>query len=717
MNAVCKAHVNSNNLKVGAPTKTGGGNRGKSKYGAFFVGLAMSLMLGACVNGESDSMSTQPSAQSLNVLAGQVGIAAARLSAPFGVCTDGNGDVYVADTNNTIRKITPAGDVSTLAGLFGVQGSGDGVGTAARFSQPRGVACDASGNLYVADTENSTIRKVSPSGVVTTLAGTAGAIGHSDGVWTSARFRYPSALAIDGTGNVYVADTGNATIRKITPAGVVTTLAGTAGTTGSYDGMGTLASFDSPQGIDVDALGNVYVTEFNRHTVRKVTPNGMVTTIAGMSGISGDIDGAGFNARFSSPLGIAVDAAGNIYVADTGNYVIRKISSTGAVSTFAGSVLTGVSADGVAAWSVVLNPRGVATDGAGNVYVSDVGVIRKITPMGEVVTLAGSNIEQGGADGSGRGIGYADGTGAVARFYLPSSLTFDSMGNAYVADYGNNIVRKISQDGVVTTLAGMAGTRGSSDGVGVAARFDHPWGVAADVAGNVYVADTYNSTIRKISPLGNVTTLAGSAGVVGNADGTGAAARFDHPHGIVVDAVGNVYVADTNNSTIRKITPAGEVTTLAGIAGALGSIDGLGSAARFYQPYGLAMDGSGNLYVSDDNSTIRKITPTGEVTTLAGLAGSLGQIDGTGGGANFRSPRGITTDSAGNLYVADYGNNTIRKITSAGVVTTVAGTAGTSSNVLGSLPGALASPTGVALYSDTLYILVHSAVLSAKMVP
>src|SRR6266496_4278817 len=314
------------------------------------------------------------------------------------------------------------------------------------------------------------------------------------------------------------------------------------------------------------------------------------------------------------------------------------------------------------------SPHGVATDSSGNVYVADTinHTIRKITPAGVVTTLAGL----AGITGS------DDGTGSAARFYDPIGVATDSSGNVYVADTVNNTIRQITPVGVVTTLAGLAGIYGSADGTGSAARFNNPFGVATDSSGNVYVADSGNNTIRKITPAGAVTTLAGLAGITGNADGTGSAARFSNPEGVATDSSGNVYVGDTYNNTIRKISPAGVVTTLAGLAGSGGSDDGTGSAARFYLPVGMATDSSGNVYVADTfNYTIRKISPAGVVTTLAGLAGFPGSDDGTGSAARFSFPEGVATDSSGNVYVADTSNHTIRKITPAGVVTTLAGLA------------------------------------------
>jgi sugar lactone lactonase YvrE len=318
-------------------------------------------------------------------------------------------------------------------------------------------------------------------GVVTTMAGSAGQVGSSDGIGSAARFDYPEGVAVDSAGNVYVADQSNDEIRKITPSGVVSTLAGSAGQPGSSDGTGSAARFYEPTGVALDSAGNVYVADKYNDEIRKITPSGVVSTLAGSAGQIGSSNGAGGAARFDDPEGVAVDSAGNVYVADASNDEIRKV-----------------------------------------------------TPSGVVTTLAGSAGQSGSSDG----------TGSAARFYHPTGVAVDSAGNVYVADYYNQEIREVTPSGVVTTLAGSAGQVGSSDGIGSAATFDYPWGVAVDSEGNVYVADAANNEIRKITPSGAVTTLAGSAGQTGSSDGTGSAARFDQPTGVAVDSAGNVYVAD-----------------------------------------------------------------------------------------------------------------------------------------------------------------------------
>jgi sugar lactone lactonase YvrE len=644
--------------------------------------------------------------------------AAARFYDPQAITADAAGNLYVADTsNNTIRKITPSGVVSTLAGQAGSFGRADGTGSSARFSSPGGIAVDAAGNLYVADTLNHTIRKITPSGLVTTLAGTPGASGSNDGSGAVARFNAPSGVAIDAAGNLFVADTNNLIIRKITPAGMVSTLAGTAGAWGSADGDGAAARFSGPHGITVNAAGNLFVTDTehfpsplgsgSNSTVRKITPAGVVSTLAGTPGVLGSADGSGAAAQFNDPGGITVDATGNLYVADTYNGVIRKITSEGVVTTFAGTV-GGGSDDGNGAAARFFYPTGITSDTAGNLYVADTSnsTIRKITSAATVTTLAGAALQYGSTDGN----------GTSARFNGPNGITADAGGNLYIADTYNSIIRKISPAGMVNTLAGTAGSGGWADAIGAAARFSGPYGIAADTQGNLYVADTANNMIRKITSSGAVSTLAGT-GAYGSVDGSGASAQFSAPTGIAVDKSGNLYVADTGNNTIRKVSVAGVVSTLAGTPQLIGSADGTGANARFQAPAGIAVDDGGNVYVADVyNHTIRKISAAGVVTTLAGTAGASGSDDGNGASARFYYPRGLTVDAAGTVYVADTLNHTIRRITAAGAVSTIAGVANQQGIVLGALPGHLSSPLGITLTGrGTLAVTTGFSVVEVKM--
>jgi len=328
-----------------------------------------------------------------------------------------------------------------------------------------------------------------------------------------------------------------------------------------------------------------------------------VTTLAGSD--RGHADGSAADAQFDGPVGVALDAKGNVYVADSANHRVRLISPKGEVSTLAGSDAVGY-ADGLVTEALFSTPTGVALDGSGNVYVADSAEmdphplhVRVVTPEGIVRTLAGSGQS-----------GYKDGVATEAQFKVPAKVTVGAEGNVYVADTNNHRIRLVRPDGTVSTLAGdpkPGYAAGYADGPAAEAKFDSPRSVAVDSAGNVYVADTNNHCIRVISPDGQVTTLAGTR-ESGFVDGQGSEARFNYPAGIAIDAKGNLYVADMANHSIRRVTPAGVVTTLAG-SGKPGNADGPPTEAQFRAPEGVAVDSQGNVYVADTgNHRVRKIT-------------------------------------------------------------------------------------------------------------
>ena len=334
----------------------------------------------------------------------------------------------------------------TVSNTLGTATSGSATLTvvaALTFTAPFGTVADAQVDLFVSDTEDHALWKVDPTGKKTLLAGSPGVPGSADGIGSAAQFRYPGGLAFDPAGNLLVADTGNDTLRRVAPDGTVTTLAGAAGVPGTTDAVGTAA-------------------------------------------------------RFNAPVCLAVDAAGVAYIGDSGNHTVRRMAVDGTVTTYAG--------------------------------------------------LAGQP-------------GFLNGAAAVAQFNQPNGVALAADGTLYVADYGNSCIRAISPAGVVSTLAGQPGTHGSADGSGALATFYWPVGLAADAAGNVWVADTYNHTLRRILADHTISTVAGLAGSAGNADGTGNAARFDQPCGLAVAPSGDLVVADTGNHLLRRVTTGGVVTT------------------------------------------------------------------------------------------------------------------------------------------------------------
>ena len=626
----------------------------------------------------------------------------ARYRYPAGMVFDPAGNLYVCDTlNHTIRRVAPDGSVTTLAGSPGVLGSADGTGTAARFYNPQGIAIDSARNLYVTDRFNYTIRKITPAGVVTTVAGLARNAGNSDGTGAIARFNNPHGIAVAPDGSLFVADRLNHTIRKISPGGAVTTVAGRAGTSGATDGASADARFFSPGGLALGLDGSLYVAELTNYTIRKIAPDGTVSTLAGTARSQGTANGTGPAARFNVPNDLAVDAQGDVYVADTNNDCIRKVTSAGVVTLVAGFPDRRGSTNGVGTVARFYAPAGIAMAADGTLLVADTSnqTIRRVSTAGAVSNFSGP----------GGNFGDTDGGGPAARFSYPQGLSLAGTGDLCVADTYNSAIRKISPEGVVSTALrlpsiqywavaadgvgdvivadrsahtlrfyvlrgtpdyfeiGTPGRSGSTDGSVLNATFNSPYGLVNDYNFAItYIADTGNHTIRRLvlTTSGTITigTLAGSPGSSGSSDGTGSAARFNSPYGISVDRSGNVYVADTSNHTIRKITPGGTVTTLAGSPGLLGFVNGIGAAARFNRPMGITVDGSGTVYVSEPNNhSIRRISPNGAVSTIGGIGGLPDFAEGTGTNARFSDPNGIAVDAAGVVYVVDAGNNVVMR--------------------------------------------------------
>ena len=665
--------------------------------------LKQQLLLGVLILGLVARGQNAPLAYDFTTLAGRTLPSAgsvdassnhARFNNPNGITLDAAGNLYVADSNNhTIRKVTTNGTVTTFAGTAGVKGFADALGSTARFNFPSDIFTDTNGVMWIADSGNNCIRKLTLDGQVTNWAGQPGVAGSRDGNLANAQFFGPRGIAFDGRGNAYVADSGNYTIRKINPDGIVSTIAGKAGVSGFDDSSGPGARFSNLQGIRVSKTGLIFVAD---RVLRRISPNGGVktladpgsshnypaygivlddrdyayitdfygsvslvtpderlVTIAGRPGSSlGSADGVGTEASFFKPAGICLDLqAGYLYVTESSNNTIRKVSVEGAATTLAGSPLNGF-LDGVGDQALFNAPDTIISDRAGGYIVSDSrnGRLRTVSADGAVNTPETYvQYDRGGT------------------FYkinqLSGGMAMDSSGTIYSLYTAFSIVQRITSDFRASTVAGQPYQAGNVDGGIDVAKFNHPQGIAIDLDNVIYVADTGNHSIRKVTPDGMTTTLAGRAGggVSGYQDGTGDAALFRFPIGICVDTNRNIYVADSGNSVIRKITPEGMVSTFAGLGQNRGDADGTGTNARFSQPTGLAIDSFGNLYVADPgNHLVRRVAPDAVVTTLGGLGGSRGLADGVGTIARFNAPLGICVDDVGRVAVADTGNSAIR---------------------------------------------------------
>ena len=626
--------------------------------------------------------------------------ASASLGNIYGMAIDSAGNLFLslADYNIVVRMDAASGMLTRVAGN-GVAGfSGDGAAAAAaQLNGPSGLAVDSAGNLYIADTNNARVRMVSPNGMIATFAGT-GVPGYTGdgGAALQAQFNGLCDLAIDSSANLYIADYYNQAIRRVS-GGIVSTVAGN-GTYGSMGdgGVATAAQLAGPLGIAVDVSGNLWIAEGYGNRVRKVS-KGTISTVAGTgtAGFSGDNKPA-TGATLRQPSAVALDSAGNLYIADFGNYRVRMVAPSGMISTVAGNGTSVFSGDqGVAVFAGLAAPRRVVTDASGNLYIADGCRVRKVA-ANMINTIAG------GAAPIGEG-----GPAVSAQLHSPQGIATDAGGNVYLTDFGTGRVLRVS-GGTLTRVAGTGNPGYSGDnGPATAAQLSGPSGLAIDPSNHLYVADSLNARIRQIAS-GAITTAAGGSG-----------SPWSHPLGVAIAAGGSIYVSDLNY--VRMIS-GGAVTIAAGNGGLGYQGDGgPASAAYMSTPSGVALDSAGNLYIADTgNNRIREVsngvintidgngTYGATSTTLAAPAGvaldssgtlyvtdayrvlkvNKGKITTIGG---LNNPQGLAIDSAGNVYVAEPATHTVRVLSPAG--TTCAATAA---------PGTLSSSAAGGLLSVSI---------------
>ena len=616
---------------------------------------------------------TRVAGTSLPGYAGDGGLAVnAQLNSASGVAVDGSGNVFIADNqNNAIRKVAAAtGIITTVAGtgVAGFSGDGGPAASAALWS-PTAVAVDGFGNLYIADTNNERIRKVAAAtGIITTVAGSGtGNTPGDGGPATSAVLHAPSGVALDGSGNLYIDDGYSYVIRKVAAAtGTITTVAGNGGTGYSGDGGPATSAQFFVTGMTVDGSGDIYIADYDHNVIRKVTAaTGIITTVAGngTQGYSGD-GGPAISAKLYGVSAVAVDGYGNLYIADTNNSVIRKVAAaTRIITTVAGNNTVGLSGDGGPASNAELGfALGVAVDSSNNLYIADNNVVRKVvTATGIVTTVAGNGATGYSGDG---------GPAINATLNDLSSVAVDGSGNLYIADTQNNVIRKVTAaTGIITTVAGNGSAGYAGDGGPAAsAELNLPTGVALDSSGNLYIADLQNNVIRKVAAAtGIITTVAGNGTGGDSGDGGPAtSATISAPSGVAVDSSGNLYI--TCQTVVRKVVAAtGIITTVAGggLAGYFGD-GGPATKATLLAASGVAVDGSGNLYIADLRAVvIRKVAAaTGIITTVAGkypFSGSSGD-GGAATSAELNYPHNVALDGSGNVYIADSGNFKIRML-------------------------------------------------------
>jgi sugar lactone lactonase YvrE len=610
-----------------------------------------------------------------------------RLKEPMGVFVDTNGDIYIADTeNNRIRKVDSAGIIHTAAGTGSDGYNGDGMAaTSAKLRKPEAVWVDADGNITIADTENHRIRKVDSGGIIHTVAGTGSGGYNGDGITaTSAKLNKPSGVQVDGDGNITIADRDNKRVRKVDAGNLIHTVAGDGNSGYNGDGIPAVtATLDRPNGIYVDAGGNLYIAETDTNMrIRKVdAATQEITTVAGngQEGYWGDAVPP-TQAMLNAPRDIYVDAAGNLYLADTDNHRIRMVhAATGFITLVAGNGGNGYEGDGVAATTTKLHsPEGLWVDADGHVYIADTNNdrIRKVdADSGIITTVAGNGTV--GYEGDG-------GPATAAKINAPKDVCVDHLGNIIIADTGNNVVREVLIDSgrIYTVIGDTAGGYRGDDMPAILTPLFGPADLSRDRAGNTYIADTENHRIRKVDgDTGIITTVAGNGTPDYAGDGWPATeAALNEPEDVFVDAAGNIFIADTENHRIRRVDhETGIIDTVAGTGSkGFAGDGGWATWAEIAEPEGVFVDDSGNIYIADTgNHCIRKVdAETANITTVAGIGGSAGD-EGDGGAATnakLRDPQDVWVDKSGNIYIADTENHRIRKVAKdSGIITTVAG--------------------------------------------
>jgi sugar lactone lactonase YvrE len=488
----------------------------------------------------------------------------------------------------------------------------------------------------------------------------------------------PEGVAVDALGNIYIANSGNNAILKLATNGAQTQVA---------------SVFSFPQGLAVDAVGNLYIADTYNNRIRKVATNGVITTLAGNGneGYSGD-GGAASAASLFLPGGVALDATGNLYIADTYNNRIRKVATNNIITTFAG---TNIPLNGIAATNASLYlPTGVATDASGNIYIADTYNyrIREVASGCIITNIAGNGVA-----------GYSGNGGAAtnASLNFATSVALDALGNLYIADSQNNRIRKVATNGIITTVAGNGNYGYSGDGVAATGTdLAYPCGVASDAVGDLYIADTFNNRIRMVGTNGEITTVAGNGTLGFTGNGVAAtSAELSSPYGVALDAFGNLYIADAANHAVREVALNGIIRTVAGNGTAGFSGDGgLATNATLNFPEGVVVDGAGNLYIADhNNGRIRMVATSGIITTVAGsVTNGFSGDGGSATNARLDFPGGVASDTLGNLYIADSGNNRIREVHFAGLPTLAltnvnAANAGSYTVVIDNLYGSLTS--------------------------
>ncbi|MBS1854741.1 MAG: hypothetical protein JST11_05200 [Acidobacteria bacterium] len=566
-------------------------------------------------------------------------VAGATLNHPEGLAFDSAGNLYIADTfNGVVRELTPDGRLTTVAGngSIGVFAGDDGPAASAAISLPIAVTLDSRGNLYIADFGNGRVRMVS-GGIISTVAGSTNGAPVAEGeLAVNTRLEGPTGVAVAPEGTLYFTEggigsgsglaKGDYRVWMVPSSGVLRKLAGTGAPSDSGDGAAaSAAQLNSPSALAFDGAGNLYVADSSNQRIRVISPGGVIATALGTGATGFAVEyGNPAGAQFNTPRGVAATPSGSILVADTGNNRVRRYDPGGNIYTYAGNGNGSYYGDGLPATTASVNhPEGIVLDAAGNLYIADTvdNAVRKVTPAGVISTIAGTGLPGFSGDG---------GPAAKAQLNAPRAVAVDGAGNVYIADTANHRVRRIDPNGVISTIAGNGATDLlPGDAAGTASSLSSPRGLAVDAAGNVYIADTGHNRVRKLFPSGAITTIAGYDGACCYAGdgGLATAARLNQPAGLLLDAAGNLYIADSGNNAIRLLRPVGTTVSIGAVTNAASNLPGPIAPGEIVTLYGTGLDAARNVTFNGQRATVLYTTTTQIGAAVPyGIGGATAQV-------------------------------------------------------------------------------------------
>jgi sugar lactone lactonase YvrE len=558
--------------------------------------------------------------------------------------------------------------------------------------------------------------------------GTPGPAGSLASIAGTNRFVAPGAatatpigaegVAVDGSGNVYIADYYSSVVEKVTPSGTVSIIAGIPGKAGAPTAGPATSShlqLGEPAGLAVDSAGNLYIADQANEVVEKVTPSGTLSIIAGIPGKAGaPTAGPATSSELDLPSGVAVDSSGNVYIADLENNVVERVTPSGTLSVYAGTGASGAPTPGPATHSDLNGPAGLAMSASGTLYIADTynHVVEKVTPSGTLSIIAGTS-GQGGSPSPGPATG--------SELDEPESVAVDSSGNVYISDAYDFTVDKVTPSGTLSILAGTPGQQGApTPGAATSGDLAGPAGVAVDGSGDVYIADGYFSygdgsyssyfdggyydfTVEKVTSSGTLSVFAGRAYEGPPTPGAATTSDLNLPRAVALDSAGDVYIADSANDEIEKVTPAGTLSIEAGTGSAGAPKAGQATDSPLFDPEGVAVDSSGDVYIADSGYyDVEKVTPSGTVSVVAGDSEPGAPTAGPATHSDLGTPSGIAVDGSGDLYIADRSEDVVEKVTPLGTLSVLAGVSGSSGAPTAGIAAdsKLNDPTAVAVDSS-----------------